>query len=234
LSINLELESGVRLLTWALACSKDDVTGIGEGEPDPQIAASLAKSSRTAAMVEENLTQVNLFQNPMTSIAGDAGLYEETNLGGRISGGVSFPENSARIAAGVRALRGLNKYNVEVMAKKSPAMSRIAASSGIEGSALAPGDTIAVEYFDGPDSTGLNALIEGDEINMVRYVSLREYPRILGHVIRRDQEIVINTRGTLEDDSVRRRESSRRYGNQRQFQRKQWRVFCSDHIPPRP
>ncbi len=66
----------------------------------------------------------------------------------------------------------------------------------------AEGDTISVEYFDSPDSTGLNALIEGAEPDMVRFVMIRDYPTAgplqPNH---RDSEILIDTQGTLEDNS---------------------------------
>lgn len=186
------------LLLAAAGCSDDPATPSGQ-QPQAEVAASLAQPARTVASVEENLDQIDLFASPLSTIAGDAGLSGDADLEGWTGDGISFPDQSAQLAQAVRDGNGLPRDAARL--SRSKALSRdlaLAIDTGLE---KADGDTISVEYFDTADSTGLNALVMVTEPDLVKYVVQRQYPAQLGHPVRIEQEIVIDTNGTLENDS---------------------------------
>jgi hypothetical protein len=182
-------------------CSDDDPATVSGETPQAEVAASLAQPSQTVAAVEENLTQLDQFDNPLGSLAEDVGLSGDLEFDVWTGEGMSFPDQAGALASGMRDLSLLKTKTVQLAnAKELPrqldiAMEKSAAMDVVDG------DTLAVEYFDTPDSTGLNALIVVTAPDLVRFVVLREYPRIIGHVVRLEQEIVIDTGGTLDDDS---------------------------------
>lgn len=197
------LAVGIALLALQLSTGgcEQAPTETESGAPDKDLAASLSASSQTAASVQENLDQLDLFQNPLSSLASDAGLYREVEFDGYHGNGMSFTAKSSRLAANFRDLHGLGTKAATASAQKERLLHRLRLGLKHTLPADDPGDTIAVEYFDGPDSTGLNALILVEPPDLVRFVSLRQYPPVLGQVKRRDQEIVLDTGGTLEEDS---------------------------------
>jgi hypothetical protein len=195
--------SSLLILALAGGCS-DDATSPEVKNPEPAVAAELSQAAQTSGMVGSLLQQLELFQNPMSCLAEDAGIYQEIPLDGWTGDDISFPAKSAQTAASFRQLRDLMAQTTALEAAKSQVMRRLDIlraqdSSGTDPFGKDAGDTIAVEYFDSPDSTGLNALIETDTQDLVRFVSLRDYPPRLGQVVRRDQEILLDTQGTLEN-----------------------------------
>ncbi|MBU1674536.1 hypothetical protein KKA85_02010, partial [bacterium] len=79
------------------------------------------------------------------------------------------------------------------------------------------GDTIAVVYYDTADSTGLDALVETDETDILRLVSQRAYPGAGPlQIATRSTEIVFDSNGTLEtgeDDAYHAVEHAATRGN---------------------
>ncbi|MFH1845069.1 MAG: hypothetical protein ABIF77_17920 [bacterium] len=180
-------------------CETDDPTGVTDGAPDSKVAASLSASSQTGAVVEQNLTLVDQFQEPLGGLAADAGLYQDLEFDGWTGGGVSYPQQAAQTAENFRAVQTLSSNSAELTRVKSRALPRMKISPAKSSFDYEPGDTIGVEYFDSPDSAGVNALIMVTPPDIVRFVSQRTYPAQIGQVVRRDQEIVLDTGGTLED-----------------------------------
>ncbi len=188
----------VAMIIFATGC--DLATPVQE-DPDLDIASSLAQSAQTTAAVEQNLSLLNQFENPLSSLAEDGGLYGDADSDTWSGEGVDFPNKSVRTADEFLALGRLSSK-----AASFPAFSRRMMESPDIGHGWsnrdAPGDTIDVHYYDGPDTTGLDALVWVDpENDMVKYVQQHEYAPIIGQVIRREQEILIDMGGTLEDDS---------------------------------
>jgi len=183
----------------ALAGCSDDGTSPPATPPDAQVAAELSRMVQAPATVGATLEELDLFQKPMTSLAEDAGIYQETPIDeGWTGGGLGFPAKSALLAGSYRSARDLVRQG----AVTAPTRTRLLADPALlrDDGGKAEGDTISVEYFTGPDSTGLNALIETATPDLVRFVMLRSYPgATLGEVSRRDSEILIDTGGTLED-----------------------------------
>ncbi len=193
------------IATFALlvaGCSQEeDLTGPGTQTPEAEMAASLSKSAQAPALVNANLSQIEMFTNPTSSLAEDAGIYEDAEAEAWAGEGVSFPDKSARSAYNFRAMRNLTVQGVGLATGSSDHLMRMDQLPCFDRLAKDEGDTVSVEYFDTPDSSGLNALIETDTPDVLRFVSLREYMPVLGRVVRRDQEIIIDTNGTLEDGS---------------------------------
>ena len=172
-----------------------------EEPPSGELAASMAASAQAAATVDQNLELAELFAEPMATSVDDLGLNGDTEFDPWSGEGVNFPELSVIGAMGYRGAAQL-----QVTAARSVRSGRKATRElpQIEwgGFGRAEGDTIAVEYFDTADSTGLNAVIEGVEPEMVRYVMIRQYPNAGPlQVSARDSEILFDTQGTLEDNS---------------------------------
>lgn len=187
------------LLLTAAGCSDDDPASPSGRQPDAEMAASLAQPARTVATVEENLDQIDLFANPLSTIAGDAGLSGDADLEGWTGEGIDFPGQSAQLAQAARDGSRLPRDLANLSRSKS--LSRdlaLAIGGAIQ---KADGDTLSVEYFDTADSTGLNALVLVTGPDLVKYVVQRQYPARLGHPVRVEQEIVIDTNGTLENDT---------------------------------
>ncbi len=186
------------LVLMSMGC--DHVTP-SEEAPSGEIAAAMAASSQSAATVDQNLELVELFAAPMASSVEDLGLDGETDFDPWSGEGANFPELAMLGAQGFRGTA-----NLQISAARSVSAGRKATMElpDIEwgGMDRAEGDTLSVEYFNEPDSTGLNALIEGAEPEMIRFVVIRDYPNAgplqPNH---RESEILIDTQGTLEDNS---------------------------------
>jgi hypothetical protein len=131
----------------------------------------------------------------------DAGLYAEVEFDGWTGDGMDYPAKCARAAQNFRQLRDLSCQAAALPTAKARCLERIDLALKRTVFDYEPGDTIQVEYYDTADSTGLNALIMVTPPDLVRFVSQREYPPVLGQVVRRDQELVFDTKGTLEDDT---------------------------------
>ncbi len=192
------------LMLFVAGCETDDTTDptAPAGEtPDVEVAASLSAAAKAPATVSINIDQIEMFENPTSSIAADAGIYQDADVDTWSGEGVDYPDKSARSAYNFRAMRALAVHGAGLVTGSAEHVERASQFPQLARFGKDAGDTISVEYFDGPDSTGLNALIETDQQDIVRFVSQREYPRILFHVVRRDQEILVDTNGTLEDGS---------------------------------
>lgn len=216
------IDSRFRLLWLVMAavavlalsgCSEDDPASPTE-TPDAEKAVALAGGVQGPAGVGDVMNDVAMFTDPMSDLAGDVGIGEDTPLGeGWDDGGVGydFPDKARLAAASIRALTRTELATVAAVAPGGP-KDRLERRFVEFGMAKAAGDTIAVEYYDTPDSVGLDALIETDEVDVVRLVSIREYLDAgLLQVQERESEIVIDTNGTLEngDDDAFHRVSHR-------------------------
>jgi len=198
------------LLAFGLTGCSDDDPASPAAAPDPRTAASLAAGVQGPANVGATMTDLEMFQNPLGDMIDDAGIGDDTPLGeGWDDGGVSydFPDKALMAADAVRSLMRTNETAATAVAPGG-------AKSSLErrylqiGRAKAAGDTIAALYFDSSDSTGLDALVETDDPDIVRLVSQRTYPdaRLL-QIAERASEIVIDTNGTLDngaDDAYHR------------------------------
>ncbi len=190
-----------------IGCATDDTTAPGTS-PDPQKAAELAGGVQGPAEIGTTMNDLGMFQSPLETLAEDVGIEDDAPIGeGYDDGGVSydFPSKVLMVTKAFRGAKQTRATGIVATTGQSSPMARLS-RMGIEMAMdKAAGDTIAVEYFDTPDSTGLNALIETDELNVVRLVSQRTYPNaVLLQIAERNSEIVIDTNGTLEnggDDS---------------------------------
>jgi len=192
----------VALLLGATGCDRDSSTDPEGNAPDPEVAASLAATAQTAATVGINLDQVDIFANPLAGISEDAGLYQDTDPDGWDVDGMGFPEKAEMMARDFRTVRAFNGKIAASPRLRASMLERSFTMDAWGEFQQEDGDTIDVEYFDGPDSTGLNALIWVDVDNdIVRFVKLREYTPVIGRIVRRDQEHVFDINGTLEDGS---------------------------------
>lgn len=181
-------------------CSDDDPAAVSGETPQAEVAASLAQPSQTVAAVEENLNQLDQFENPLGNLAADVGLAEDLDFEAWTGEGMSFPDQAGALASSMRDIGLLKSRTVQLAnTKELPRHFDVAREKSAMD--VVDGDTLAVEYFDTPDSTGLNALIVVTAPDLVRFVVQREYPRILGQVVRLEQEIVIDTQGTFDDDT---------------------------------
>lgn len=184
-----------------LALSGCDHVTPSEEPPDAALAASFASSSQSAAAVGENLELAELFTEPMASSVEDLGLDGDTDFDPWSGEGVNFPELAVINADAYRSAVLIQASAARGVRSSRKITSRLP-DIDWAGFGRAEGDTIDVEYFNGPDSLGLNALIEGESPEMVRFVMIREYPGAGPLQIRyRDSEILIDTQGTLEDNS---------------------------------
>jgi hypothetical protein len=182
-------------------CSKDDGVAPSGAQPEPTTAASLAAPAVLPALVGGTVNDVDLFANPTSSLAEDAGIYQETPLDGWQNNAPSYPAKSAQLAAAARTSRRLAASAAPLAPGRKHCLEQLVRVEGGHGAGgdKAAGDTISVEYFDSPDSTGLNALLETETADIVRYVELRQYPAHLGAVVRRQAEAIIDTGGSLTD-----------------------------------
>lgn len=184
------------ILFFATGC--DLATPVQE-DPDLNIASSLAQSAQTSAAVEQNLLLLNQFENPLSSLAEDGGLYGDADSEFWSGEGVDFPNKSVRAADDILAFGNLSSKAASFPALTRRMMESPDFASG-RGNRDAPGDTIDVHYYHGPDTLGLDALVwEDPAADLVRYVVQHEYAPILGQIIRREQELLFDTGGTLED-----------------------------------
>ncbi len=190
------------LVVLLAGCSDDDPVAVTDDVPLATVAASLSQPTQTVAAVEENMKQLDLFENPMESLVSDVGLNEYADFEGWTGGGMSFPGQGAAMAAAMRRVNDLKSRSAKLaVTEELPRQLNLAMekSGNLE---KADGDTLFVEYFDtSPDSSGFNALIVVTAPDLVRFVMMREYPVTLGHPVRIEQEIVLHTNGTLEDDT---------------------------------
>ena len=201
-----------------IGCSEDDPVNPG-ATADAQKAADLTAGVQGPANVGDTMSDLEMFTNPLGGMIDDAGIGDEAPLGeGWDDGGVGydFPDKARMTADAVRGLMHTNAAAVNAVAPGGS--KRLLERRFVEmGMSKAAGDTIAVVYYDTADSTGLDALVETDETDIVRLVSLRSYPGArLFQVSARESEIVIDTNGTLEtgdDDSYHRITHSRTLGN---------------------
>jgi hypothetical protein len=201
------------LILMSMGC--DHVTP-SEEAPSGEIAAAMAASSQSAATVGENLELVELFAAPMASSVEDLGLDGETDFDPWSGEGADFPELAM---LGAQGFRGTANLQVSVATSVTSGRKATQELPQIEwgGPGRAEGDTLSVEHFNSPDSTGLNAVIEGAEPEMIRFVMIRDYPNAgplqPNH---RDSEILIDTQGTMEDnsdDEIHRVEVSEAWAN---------------------
>ncbi len=188
-------------LQFALSgCDRETPAGSATESPDVNVAASLSAPAKTAATIGETFAQMDLLASPLAAINLETSLYQEAGVEGWDDHGIGLRERSVRTAEAFRAMRLMNFRAAAAPEAKAPSLERFGTLAAPWPPSEEPGDTIYVEYFDGPDSTGLNAVIWVDPPrNLVRFVSRREYVPILGRVVRRDREIVFDTQGTMED-----------------------------------
>ncbi|MBU8869624.1 MAG: hypothetical protein KOO60_02000 [Gemmatimonadales bacterium] len=191
----------IGLMVGLGGCSEDDPTEIDVDEPQATVAASLSQPTQTVAAVEENLRQLDLFENPLNSLASDVGLYQDPDFEGWTGEGMSFPDQGAALAAAMRRIDNLKSTSVKLATADDRPRQLAIAMEKSETSEIADGDTLFVEHFAAPDSSGLNALIVVTAPDLVRFVVQREYPPTFGKPVRFEQEIVMDTNGTLEDDT---------------------------------
>lgn len=193
--------AGAALAALVLA-SGCDRTSPSETPPDAEMAASFAASAQSAATVNENLQLAELFADPMGAATADLGLTEDPNFDPWTGDGVDFPQLVVINAEVYRAIRDLQQplaADVATSKRATADLPNIADGNPFD---RAEGDTLFVEYFDAADSTGVNAVIEAAGVNMVRFVSIRDYPNaVLFQPSHRESELLIDTNGTLEDDS---------------------------------
>lgn len=205
-----------------VGCSEDTVTTPGE-TPDAQKAAELAGGVQGPAAVGGTMNDLDMFARPLESLVDDSGIGDDTPLGeGMDDGGVGYdyPDKALLASEAYRALITTNAANVAATVDENGPQKKLQRRYLQVGRAKADGDTIAVVYYDTPDSTGLDALIETDEQDILRLVSQRFYPAAgLLQVESRESEIVLDTNGTLEtgedDDYLRIHHVQERGNNER-------------------
>ncbi len=192
------------MLVFSLTgCSEDDPTNPGTAT-DALKAAELAGGVQGPANVGDTMNDLEMFQNPLSGMIDDVGVGNEVPLGeGWDDNGVGYdyPNKALMTAHAVRALMQTNQTAVAAVSVDGP-KKKLEIRFLALGMAKAAGDTIAVVYFDTADSTGLDALIETDQVNIVRLISEREYPHAgLLQISERASEIVIDNNGTIENGS---------------------------------
>ncbi len=188
-------------------CSTDDPVTPGI-DPDPLKAAELTGAVQGPAEIGSTMTDLDMFLSPLQSLSEDVGIGNEAPIGGGWNDdGVSYdyPNKALMTAKAYRGVKLTNETGIAAtVAQGSPLrqLSRLGLDMTIS---KAAGDTIAVIYFDTPDSTGLYALIETDQVDILRLVSQRTYHFAgLLQVAEASSEIVLDSNGTLdifEDDS---------------------------------
>ena len=188
------------LLVLGLAGCSDDPTDPGT-IPDAEKAAELTAGVQGPATVGGTMNDLDMFRNPLSSLSEDAGIYQETPVDGDWGGDVTFdyPSKAAMAAAGFRGAKTAAKEARVLTAAKGAPLARLARKA-IEQPGKAAGDTVAVVYYDTADSTGLDALIETDETDILRLVSQRAYAGAGPlQIAMRSTEIVLDSNGTVED-----------------------------------
>jgi len=171
-----------------------------EEGPDAQMAASLSLSASSAASVDRNLDLAGMLDNPMELAATESGLYGDADFDDWTGDGVTLPQLGLLASQSFVRAGALGEGAAALSRDKDRRLEELRFATPREAFDYAPGDTIAVEYFDAPDSTGLNALLFVEAPGLARFVSLRQYPDGVGPtVIRRDSEVLIDTQGTFDD-----------------------------------
>lgn len=192
---------GVAILTLGLSgCSDDPASPSGE-MPEADKAAEMTAAVQGPASVGGTLDDLDMFRNPLTSLAEDAGIYQETPLDGWSDGDASYdyPSKAALAAEAVRDCDALVANARRAVVGRDAPLARLGRLAPADPLKTA-GDTVAVVYYDTADSTGLDALIETDVADVLRLVSQRAYPGAgLLQIAERDEEIVFDSNGTLED-----------------------------------
>jgi len=188
-------------------CSIEDTTAPGT-TPDPQKAAELASGVQGPAEIGTTLNDLGMFRNPLETLAEDVGIDDDMPLGeGWMDDGVSYgyPSKALMTAKAFRGAMHTRDVGIAATAAHDSPLARLSRISLEVALDKASGDTLAVQYFDTADSTGLDALIETDELNILRLVSQRTYPgAALLQIAERHNEIVLDSNGTLDtsdDDS---------------------------------
>ncbi len=191
---------GVCILTLGLSGCSDDPAGPGE-TPDANKAAAMTGSIQGPAVVDGTLSDLDMFQSPLAGLAADAGIYQETPMDGGWGGeGVDYgyPSKAAMAAAGFQGAEKIAATGRAAVNGHDSPKQRLTLAY-MENPGKAGGDTIAVVYYDTADSTGLDALLETDETDIVRLVSQRAYPNAGPlQIADRATEIVFDSNGTLE------------------------------------
>ncbi len=199
--MSLAVLSGAILMLGLTGCS-DDPAAPAADAPDPGKAADLTAAVQGPASVGGTLNDLDMFQSPLTSLAEDAGIYNETPIGDGWSGeGVDYgyPSKAAMAAKAVRDIGDLSVDARRAVTDRDAPLSRLGRLAVAE-PWKAEGDTVAAVYYDTADSTGLDALIETDTPDVLRLVSQRAYPNAGPlQIASRDNEIVFDSNGTLED-----------------------------------
>lgn len=197
-------------VAFALAltgCSDSDDPVGPNGDVDAAKAAELVAGVQGPAAVGSVMTDVEMFRNPLTSLASDAGVLEEMSLDdGWSDEGVdtSYPAVSRLAADMAKSLGSSRREAVALAAAEEGPLKRLSLDKRFH-TGKSAGDTVAVEYFDTPDSTGLNALIETDAVGVLRLVSIRDYPHAaLLQIASRHSEIVFDSGDNLDpqDDVI--------------------------------
>lgn len=195
------------LIIGLTGCSSDDPTSVGE-DPDPQQAADLAKSIQGPAEIGTTMADLDMFLSPLSSLTEDVGIGDDSLLGGGWNDegvGYDFPDKALITAKAFRGVLLTRDTGIAATSGQESPLKQLSNLGAEIAMDKASGDTIAVVYYDTADSTGLDALIETDEINILRLVSQRTYPGAgLLQIAQRQSEIVLDSNGTLEngdDDS---------------------------------
>jgi len=188
------------LLAVVLSGCSEDPAGPGE-TPDALKAADLTGGVQGPAKDDGTKNDLDMFQSPLTSLSEDAGIYQETPMDGGWTGdGVDYdyPSKAAMAAAGFRGAKATVATARAATSPKGSPLSRLSLLH-LNDPGKADGDTIAVVYYDTADSTGLDALIETDVVDVLRFVSQRNYPgAVLLQIATRNTEVVLDSKGTLE------------------------------------
>ena len=188
------------LLVLGLAgCSEDPVDP--GAIPDADKAAELTAGVQGPATVGGTMNDLEMFRNPLSTLAEDAGIYQETPVDGDWGSDVEYdyPTKAAMAAAGFRNAKTAEEEARPLVSTKSSPLARLSILS-VEQPGKAEGDTVAVVYYDTADSTGLDALIETAETDILRLVSQRAYTGAGPlQIATRSTEIILDSNGTLED-----------------------------------
>lgn len=206
--IDRRLLAAMLVLALALVagCESDDPVGPA-GDVDALKAAALTAGIQGPASAGAVMTDLEMFRNPLSSLSGDAGVFEDTPLDeGWSDEGVddSYPAKMLMTAKAANGLAELRRDGVALATAADGPLHRLSARARLDG-AKAAGDTVAVEYFDLPDDIGLNALIETDTPDVLRLVSIHEHPNaVLLQIAQRHSEIVFDSQGNLDpaDDAI--------------------------------
>ena len=198
-------------------CSEDPLDPTNT--PDAGTAAELTAGVQGPAKVGATLDDLDMFRNPLSNLAEDAGIYQETPMGGDWPGGdidYDYPSKAAMAAAGFRDVRIAATVARAATARGDGPLARVTRRH-LADPGKAAGDTVAVVYYDTADSTGLDALIETDETDILRLVSQRAYPNAGPlQIATRSTEIILDSNGTVEegaDDAIHAVDHNETRGN---------------------